>query len=328
MTTSINDPFLLKQISEDDYPETLRNAKGKPKSLYMRGSLPPAHYRYLCVIGSRHPSSYGIEVVNGLIAGLSGYPICIVSGLAIGIDGQAHRAALSSKLPTISFPGSGLDWNVLYPQSNRGLAKRILEAGGGLFSKFQPDWEMNDFNKWSFPVRNEIMAGISHAVLVIEARLGSGTLSTVNAALKTDCKVMVVPGSIFSELSATPIKLLSEGAIPVTSSEDILEELRLILPRKKDEENDKNDGDNSNSNGGDKSDSSSPTLFGSSSAPRIDEALFTPEELKIIDRIRSPLSRDDLIRELALPPGYVNAVLVQLELKGVITERQGQLMVV
>jgi DNA processing protein len=310
----IDKNFPIRQITENDYPETLRNAKGKPKSLYIRGSLPPAHYKYLCVVGSRHPSAYGEEVVAKLIAGLAGYPICIVSGLAIGIDGMAHRAALEAGLPTIAFPGSGLNRDVVYPPSNRPLAWRILEIGlakqmgNALISKFQPDWEMNDKNTWSFPVRNEIMAGFSHATLVIEAREDSGTWSTTDSALKFGRDVMIVPGSIFSELSATPLKLMKDGAHPVTSSKDILIMLGLILPEK----NPVGSSDASNTIG----------LFDKFNDPSLSD-----EERKIIERVRAPVSRDDLIRELALPAGYVNSVLVGLEMKGVIMERQGYLTV-
>jgi DNA processing protein len=302
----IDTNFPIRQITETDYPETLFNAKGKPKLLYIRGSLPPAHYKYLCVVGSRHPSAYGEEVVTKLIAGLSGYPICIVSGLAIGIDGMAHKAALEASLPTIAFPGSGLNRDIVYPPSNRPLAWRILEAGGTLISKFQPDWEMNDSNKWSFPVRNEIMAGFSHATLVIEAREDSGTWSTTDSALKIGRDVMIVPGSIFSELSATPLRLMRDGAHPVTSSKDILIMLGLILPEK-----DPADSDGETDKMG---------LF-----DKLNDPSFSDEERKIIERVRAPVSRDDLIRELNLPAGYVNSVLVELEMKGVITERQGYL---
>ena len=312
--SSIDELFPIRQITETDYPETLRNAKGVPKSLYIRGSLPPTHYKYLCVVGSRHPSAYGEEVVAKLIAGLAGYPICIVSGLAIGIDGMAHKAALEAGLPTIAFPGSGLNRNIVYPPSNRSLAWRILEIGlakqmgNALISKFQPDWEMNDKNTWSFPVRNEIMAGFSHATLVIEAREDSGTWSTTDSALKFGRDVMIVPGSIFSELSATPLKLMKDGAHPVASSKDILIMLGLILPEK----------DPADSNG----ETDENGLFNKFNDPSLSD-----EERKIVDRVRAPVSRDDLIRELALPAGYVNSVLVELEMKGIVVERQGQLTV-
>ncbi len=301
MDIDIDKIYPIKDLLPGDYPETLLNSKGKPRSLYIRGSLPPAHYKYLCVVGSRHPDAYGEEVVAKLITGLAGYPICIVSGLAIGIDGMAHTAALNTGLPTIAFPGSGLNKNILYPPSNRKLAVKMLEAGGAIVSKFQPDWEMNDSNKWSFPVRNEIMAGISHATLVIEAREDSGTWSTTDSALKIGRDVMIVPGSIFSELSATPLKLLKDGAHPVTSSKDILVMLGLVLPENA---------------------TSSNSLFEKHADPSLSD-----EERKIVDRIRSPVSRDDLIRELNLPAGYINSILVELEIKGMIVERQGMLMV-
>lgn len=161
-----------------------------------------------------------------LIEGLRGYPIVIVSGLAIGMDSLAHEAALKVGLRTIAFPGSGLALSILYPSTRRDLAKRIVESGGALISPFEPE-QVGTY--WTFPNRNRLMAGISHATLIIEAEKESGTLITAKAALEFGRDLLVVPGSIFSNHSYGSYKLLKDGATsPVRSSADILEILGFI----------------------------------------------------------------------------------------------------
>ena len=289
----MTDPTMkIEKITRDQYPFLLQQLNKLPESMDIIGSMPPETHRFLCVVGSRAHSSYGEEVCKKLIAGLSGYPIVIVSGMAIGIDSIAHEAALEAGLKTIAFPGSGLAPNVLYPPSKRPLARRIVEAGGALLSPFKTDQGATD---WTFPTRNALMAGISNATLVIEAREESGTWSTIQAALDMHRDLLVVPGSIFSELSVKPLSLMKEGARPVTSSADILEALEFT---------------------------GSPKEMASMA-----DGPLSPEEKNILEHLEAPISRDDLIRDLNLPAGYVNSVLVGLEMKGVITERQGQLMI-
>ncbi len=284
----------------------------------MVGAMPPETHKFLCVVGSRAHSTYGEDACRRLIAGLAGYPVVIVSGLAIGIDSIAHEAALESGLKTVAFPGSGLAPNVLYPPSKRPLARKIVEAGGALVSPFKSDQGATD---WTFPTRNALMAGISHATLVIEARTESGTWSTIEAALKHGRDVLIVPGSIFSELSAKPLELMKDGARPVTSSADILEELGLITYA--DTSLGKSCHSKIRKRGSEQVDQPIHSLL---TNPIFSGALSTDEK-SIIQMLAAPISRDDLIRELALPAGYVNSILVELEMKGVITERQGLLTV-
>jgi DNA processing protein len=227
-TQQIDTLFPIRQITENDYPETLRNAKGKPKSLYIRGSLPPVHYKYLCVVGSRHPSPYGEEAVAKLIAGLAGYPICIVSGLAIGIDGMAHRAALEAGLHCVAFPGSSLAWQEILPREHSGLAETIVKSGGALLSEWRPGYPTG---KWAFAARNRHMAGISVATLIIQAGRGSGSLMTAKHAEIFDRDVMAVPGSISNSLSYGTHMLIRRGAALISSSKDLLEELGFRVPR-------------------------------------------------------------------------------------------------
>src|SRR3990167_7120394 len=192
-----------------------------PKELYLEGILPnPNEFVYLTVVGSRKMTRYGQEACDFLIHGLAGYPIVIVSGLAIGTDTIAHKSALDTGLPTIAIPGSGLDRAVLHPQSNYRLADHILETDGALLSELPPTAPAGIH---TFPRRNRIMAGLSKAILIVEAGEKSGTLITARLGLDYNREVGVVPGSIFSPQSHGTNQLIRQGATPITSSADILE---------------------------------------------------------------------------------------------------------
>lgn len=220
----------IRTISIGSFPETFRNMRNPPEELYIRGRLPDSKdQRYLCVVGSRAPSSYGQDVCQKLITGLKGYPISIVSGLAIGIDSYSHKIALEAGLNCIGFPGSRLEWDRLYPSSSVPLAKQIIASGGALLSECGSDFI---YAKWAFPSRNRYMAGISHATLVIEARKRSGSLITARYAEDEGRDLMTVPGSIFSDLTYGPHMLLKGCANPVSCSEDILQILGFdVQPR-------------------------------------------------------------------------------------------------
>jgi len=214
----------IYEICGEQIPFQLTQIPGPPKKLYVMGVLPKPSTKIICIIGSRKYSSYGEEVTKKLISGLKGYDICIVSGLAIGIDGIAHRAAMDAGLTTIAFPGSGLNSDVIYPRQHTDLANDIVLSGGALISEFRPD--QHAF-RWTFPVRNRLMAGISEALVVIEAGEKSGTLITSRLALDYNKNIGAVPGDIFSPLSIETNKLIRNGATPITCSEDILEILGL-----------------------------------------------------------------------------------------------------
>ncbi|TSC55281.1 MAG: Uncharacterized protein Greene041679_673 [Parcubacteria group bacterium Greene0416_79] len=282
--------YPLLKLGAERFPRRLREIPDPPEKLYLEGTLPPEEHRWLTVVGSRKCTSYGKEACEGLIAGLVGYPVALVSGLALGIDALAHRAALSARLPCVAVPGSGLDRSVLYPASNRRLADEILRSGGALLSEFEPDFAAT---AWSFPQRNRIMAGLSDAVLVIEAEQKSGTLITARLATDYNRDVFTVPGSIFSSASAGPHMLIRLGATPITSSGDLLSALGFDLSTK-------------------------------SQKLKADYSDCTPEEKRVIELLQSPLSRDDLIESLNLPVGQTNALLSMMELKGYIKETAGE----
>jgi len=288
----------IKQLLREDYPYLLSRVTQLPNFMEIIGDIPSETNKFLCVVGSRHHSQYGRDVCEKLIAGLSCYPIVIVSGLANGIDSIAHESALRANLPTIAFPGTGLSENILGQARNYNLGKRIVESGGALISPFKRNQNGDD---WTYPVRNRIMAGISHATLIIEAGEKSGTLLTANDAAKFNRDLLVVPGSIFSPLSKGANNLLREGGIAVTSSEEIIEALGLELIDDNVKETDTNQ-----------------SLF---------KKTYSKDEENIIEELEVPMSRDELIEKINMPAGYLNALLIELELKEIIVEREGLLMV-
>jgi DNA processing protein len=267
----------------------LREIPQPPKKLYSVGTIPPLDHKLITIVGSRKFSTYGKMACEHLIAGLRGHPVSIVSGLAIGIDTIAHTAALEHNVHTIAVPGSGLGDNVLYPASNRRLAQRIVQQGGLLLSEFEPDFKAT---VWSFPQRNRIMAGLSHAVLIIEANEKSGTLITARMALDYNKTVLAVPGSIFDNSTQGTNKLIQQGATPVTTSEDILEALG-IEPHNAD------------------------SIF--------DTSELSQNERIVVEILTEPLSRDELMRLSSLNSSDTSATLTLLEIKGIIKESGGKI---
>ncbi|MBU6390589.1 DNA-processing protein DprA [Patescibacteria group bacterium] len=281
----------IRKLSPNKFPERLREIADPPKQLYVRGALPPSEYKYLCVVGARRFSEYGREAVQKLLAGLRGYPVVIVSGLALGIDSIAHRAALDNGLTTIAVPGSGLSPNVLYPGSHAALAEKIIASGGALVSEFEPDFRATS---WSFPQRNRIMAGLSDAVLVVESEIKSGTLITARLAGEYNRDVLTVPGSIFAKNSTGPHMLLRLGATPVTNNTELLDALGFKEAEQK-----------------------------KTALP--DYSDCSPEEKRVLNLLTEAVSRDELIRSLKLPVNEANVILGAMELKGLIKETLGEI---
>ncbi|MEK7092061.1 MAG: DNA-processing protein DprA, partial [Patescibacteria group bacterium] len=215
----------IRKLAPEEFPEALGEMADPPKELYLEGTLPnPEEFIYLTVVGSRKLTRYGQDACEALIQGLTGQPVAIISGLAIGTDTVAHKAALAAGLPTVGIPGSGLDRSVLHPSSNSRLADQIVEQGGALLSELAPTAPAGIH---TFPRRNRIMAGLAKAILIIEAGEKSGTLITARLALDYNREVGVVPGSIFSPQSAGTNQLIRSGATPITGSADLLELLGL-----------------------------------------------------------------------------------------------------
>lgn len=207
---------------EHKYLQILNTIAKKPETLHFTGKLPDHRVTSVAIVGSRKPTSYGKEVTYRLSFELAKRGIVIISGLALGVDGVAHRAALDAGGTTIAVVANGVD--IIYPASHQSLAKEIIEKGGAIISEYPPGTEARDFY---FLARNRIVSGLADAIVVTEAAIRSGTLSTVAHALDQGREVFVAPGNITSPLSAGCNSLLKQGAQPVTCSEDILE---IIAP--------------------------------------------------------------------------------------------------
>lgn len=277
----------LRILKPEKWPPLLKEISDPPKQLWIRGEDPNLDILWLCIIGARKHSSYGIQVCERIIKNLSGYNIGIVSGLAYGIDILAHKIALTHKLPIIAVPGSGLDDQVLYPRQHRNIAQEIISSGGCLISEFTPKQNPAPY---LFQKRNRIMSGISEGILVIESKKKSGTQITARLALDYNREIMIVPGSIFSSLSEGPLSLLSHGAHPVTSAEDILEILNIEIKSK---------------------------------VNRSLEDLSPEEKDLYIYIMRAPINKDDLCKHINKPLHEINYLLTLLELKDLIFEQNG-----
>ena len=281
----------IKKLPKNKFPKALLEIPQPPEDLWIIGELPPENLIYLCIVGSRKCTSYGRDACEKLIAGLKGYPIVIVSGLAMGIDAIAHQKALSVGLRTIVFPGSGLSPAAMYPKTNAKLAEEIFENGGCLISEFEPTFKAT---LWSFGRRNRLMAGLCKASLIIEAEERSGTLITARLTIEYNRDLLAVPGSIFSPNSRGTNRLLRQGATPITSVEELLE--ALGFEKEKDEEKQKK-------------------LF----------ADLSPEEKIVVNLLRESVPRDDLIRAMKLPTPTANAILSVMEIKELIKEELGEI---
>lgn len=287
--------YKIKILERSDWPPLLEEINQLPEKLLYVGKIPDWKRKLLCIVGARKNTNYGKEAVESFVEGLKGYPITIVSGLALGIDGIAHRSAIKNNLPTISVPGSGLSRDVLHPQSHQKLAEEIVESGGTLMNEFDQDFKATHY---SFPQRNRIMAGMSHAVLVIEAQKKSGTLITARLATEYNRDLLALPGSIWSTNSDGPHMLLRMGATPIRNADDILEALHLESH--------------------------------SADATRDETKYFdcSEKEMQIIKILSEPLERDLVLRRAKaenIQIGEAQTLLSLLELKGLIKESLGEI---
>ncbi|MDR2524543.1 MAG: DNA-processing protein DprA [Candidatus Nomurabacteria bacterium] len=192
-----------------------------PKNFWYIGKVPELRPT-VAIIGARKPTEYGRYVTLKLAAQLAARGVTIVSGLALGHDALAARGALDGGGVAVAVLGHGLD--IIHPKSNRNLADEIVARGGMLLSEFQPDFPIY---KGNFLQRNRLVSALSDAVVVVEAAARSGTLNTAMHALEQGRELMAVPGNITSPLSVGCNRLIQQGALPVTSVDDVLERLGL-----------------------------------------------------------------------------------------------------
>jgi|SRR3989344_431772 len=271
---------------QDPFWERLSLAPDPPKEAWILGKPPDPSLKIVAIVGSRRPSAYGLSATAHLVRGLAGMPIAIASGLAFGIDAAAHQAAIDAGLPTVALPGSGLAERVIYPRSHLPLARRIVEAGGCLVSELAPE---EGAAPWVFPKRNRLIAGISDAVVVVEAARRSGSVITADLALRENKEVLAVPGPIFSELSGGTNHLLSQGAAAATCANDILRAIGLERAE----------------------------------APTTPPPDLVPDARNLLTALTTPLSFDDLADLLRWPPDRTLAAISILELHGLVEERLG-----
>jgi DNA processing protein len=272
----------------EDYPERLREVADSPPVLYLLGDLVQSDGWAVAVVGTRRATHYGREVTARLASELAQAGITVISGLARGIDTEAHRAALEGGGRTIAVLGSGV--NVIYPPENRGLAERIIsEERGAIVSEFPLGAQPEAVN---FPARNRIISGLSLGVLVVEAGERSGALITVTFALEQGRDVFAVPGPITSRMSDGPNRLLKQGAKCVTEVRDILEELHIEMVTEH--------------------------VEAARSLPA------DPTERMLLGFLQESTQHiDDLTNRSGLPASTISAVLTMMELKGMVRHLGG-----
>ena len=266
------------------YPRYLREIPNSPPLLYVVGELKSSDQWAIAVVGTRRLTVYGRQVAKELVTGLVRNHVTIVSGLAKGIDAEAHKSALEAGGRTIAVLGSGVDQ--IYPSEHRSLARQIVSGRGAVVSDYPLGTAPESRN---FPPRNRIISGLSMGVLVVEAGDRSGALITADFGLEQDREVYAVPGNINSPASRGTNRLIKQGAKLVQNIDDILEELNLALI---------------------------PEHIAA------DKILpDTPEEAILLDHLtRQPTHIDELTRQAGLPTSLVSSTLTMMELKGMVQQ--------
>ncbi len=292
----------LLTIDAPDYPRPLAQLVDAPPALFLRGRRQLLQPPLLAMVGSRRPTAAGRRIAQTLAQTLGEARICIVSGLARGIDTAAHEGALATAAGTIAVCGTGLDQ--CYPAENQRLFERI-GTEGLLLSEFPPGTAPLRHN---FPRRNRIIAGLARGTVVIEAAEGSGSLITARYAMHQGREVFAVPGSPLNPLAAGCLELLREGAHLVRQTQDVLEHIEI------------------------------PAEIPNQEKPQLDHAVGAipqgpgaPRRLDkdyemLLDALGfEPASIDDLVDRTGLPPGSVASMMLILELEGRVENRPGAL---
>lgn len=213
-----NGPFSFVTLEDDDFPNNLRNIYDPPYGLFYNGKL-PSFRKSVSIVGARRCSEYGKHIASVLAQHLAERGYTVVSGMARGIDSFAHKGCLNGHGQTVAVLGSGVD--VVYPKENRLLYEEIA-ANGAVISEFPIGFEPRPVN---FPIRNRIVAGLSDSLIVVEARLKSGSLITADLALEQGRDIYVVPGRVGDKLSEGCNRLVTQGAGLIYSIEQFLNEL-------------------------------------------------------------------------------------------------------
>lgn len=274
------------------YPRQLREIHAPPIVLYVWGEITERDQHAIGVIGSRRTSHYGAECAKKLSYQLAYSGLTVISGLARGIDTAAHQGALAAKGRTIAVVGSGL--TKLYPPENAALADKIRDGNGAVVSEFSMEVEPD---RQTFPMRNRIISGWSHGILVVEAGLNSGALITASQAIEQGRSVYAVPGHINAPSAHGSNRLIQQGAKLVMDAGDILDDLQILLPEKQ-------------------------KLPEVAARPMPE---LTAEERLVYDAIRPTETPIDQIAATSeLPAATVSSVLLRLELKRLVKQLPGK----
>ncbi|MFC1687049.1 DNA-processing protein DprA [Patescibacteria group bacterium] len=306
-------------LNDDDYPRLLKEISDPPHLLYYRGTI-SEYQPTIAIVGTRKTTSYGREVARWLSSEIAKLGICVVSGLALGIDAIAHQSALEVQGATIAVLGSGLDQ--IYPQANSRLAQSIISSGA-LVSEFPLGTHAQ---KHHFPIRNRIIAGLSLGVIVIEGSNDSGSLITAKVALDYNREVLAVPGDIFRKTSEGTNKLIKLGAHPVASVQDVLGAFNLEKLEQKSAS-----GLDTFSDSSLDSESDSVSTLRNRRVDNISDfdnnqqhTRLSNEERIIISLLtREPRHIDEIVKLSKLQTNIINAALTTMELRGLIRHLGG-----
>ncbi|SHF33019.1 DNA processing protein [Microbulbifer donghaiensis] len=285
----------LIHCGDEDYPHLLAEISRPPPLLYVRGARGALQLPQLAVVGARRASAGGLDNAHAFAADLAGAGFAITSGLALGVDAAAHRGALKAGGVTVAVLGSGVDR--LYPRRNVALAEEIVAGGGALVSELPLGSPAEAAN---FPRRNRIISGLSIGVLLVEAALRSGSLITARLALEQNREVFAIPGSIHNPLARGCHRMIKDGAALVETSADIAGQLGGLLAEP------------------------ATTAAPATNAPPAARRQLQPRDLRVIDALGGdPRSLEQLARDSGESAGELLALLLQLELAGLIEQVPG-----
>lgn len=290
----VMDEILRRKLSfitfeDENYPYMLKNISDPPMVLYVKGNLELCNLeKTLAVVGSRRASTHAKDILTKILSEFTSTDICVVSGLAAGIDTTAHQSALANNLKTIGVIASGFDF--VYPASNRELYKKIEDSCGAILTEYFPTFEPLH---WRFPQRNRIVSGLSYGTLVAEAAIKSGALITANLCLEQGRELMCIPGLVSNPNTEGIYKLLKQGAAMVTCASDILNALNWeIEPEKQ---------------------------------LKIALCEFSEDEKKVLNSIEiEPKGFDSISSETGIDFNNLLVYLTNLELKGAIKQIEGE----
>lgn len=286
---------LVVTLSDDNYPVLLREISTPPSVLFVRGRVEALALPQIAIVGSRQSSSSGSRNAEAFAASLAGQGFAITSGLALGIDGAAHRGALRAGL-TIAVVATGIDR--VYPQRHIELQDEIISGGGAVVSEFPLGTPPSGHN---FPQRNRLISGLSLGTLVIEAALRSGSLITARYAMEQGREVFAVPGSIHDPRARGCHQLLRDGATLVETADDIVAQLGGMLAYKMEE----------------------AQVANSTPAQNASAAVSLEQEAVLAEMGFDPVELNTLIERMGGDSAHLTGIMVELELQGLIENRGG-----